>query len=69
MKNEGNDSINKEMLRKKELENLVRGIKCRIYELILENKEKEALRVILQLQSIAPEDKEIKDLKYRIILK
>ncbi|MGL5255921.1 MAG: hypothetical protein ACRC76_02695 [Proteocatella sp.] len=69
MKNEGNDSINKEMLRKKELENIVRGIKRRIYELILENKEKEALRVILQLQSIAPEDNEIKDLKYRIILK
>lgn len=69
MKIEENDSINKDILREKEIEAIVRGVKCKLYELILENKEREAMKVILQLQSIVPEDKEIRDLKYRIILK
>lgn len=69
MKIEENDSINRDVLREKDLEAIIRGVKCRIYELILENKEREAMKVILQLQSIVPEDKEIRDLKYRIILK
>lgn len=63
------DKLESDKNRVYELELLSKGIKQKIYELITMNQEKEALSVICQLQSIIPDDKELKELKSRIISK
>ncbi len=61
---EGN--IKAENERKKEFEQLAVNIKQKIYELITLGQSEEALSVICQLQSIMPNDKELKELKSRL---
>ena len=55
--------------RKLEFEQLAVGIKRKIYELITMGNEEEALSVICQLQSILPQDMELKELKSRLTSK
>lgn len=55
--------------RTKELENLAKNIKQKIYEFITMGNNEEALSVICQLQSIMPHDNELKELKSRLTLK
>lgn len=55
--------------RDRELEDLAKSIKQKIYEFITMGNNKEALSIITQLQSIRPNDNELKELKTRITLK
>lgn len=58
--------LNKENERKNEFEELAIKIKQKIYELITLGECDEALSVVSQLQSIMPNDKELKELKSRL---
>lgn len=60
------DSKNKRQL---EFEELASGVKKKIYELITIGDKEEALSVVCQLQSLMPEDKELKELKSRLSIK
>lgn len=61
--------LSQEEARKNELEKLATGVKNKIYELITFGHDEEAINVICQLQSIIPDDRELKELKSRIISK
>lgn len=52
-----------------EFKQLAKHIKQKIYELMLMGDDQEALSVIYQLQSVTPEDDELKELKKRINIK
>lgn len=58
--------IELEAKRNAEFEQLAFNIKQKIYELITLGQKEEALSVIYQLQSIMPNDKELKELKSRL---
>ena len=60
------EEISEENNRKKEFEQLSAGIKQKIYEQITAGNYKEALSIICQLQTIIPNDKELKELKSRL---
>lgn len=58
--------VNAEADRKREFEQLAVNIKQKIYELITLGQKEEALSVVCQLQSIMPNDRELKELKSRL---
>lgn len=55
--------------RQLEFEELASGVKKKIYELITIGDKEEALSVVCQLQSLVPEDKELRELKSRLTIK
>lgn len=61
--------MDEEKQRISELEQLSKAIKQKIYELITLGNDNEAISVICQLQSIIPDDLELKELKSRITSK
>lgn len=67
--NDMEEEMRKEQERDNEFSKLAKKIKEKIYQLIIEGNDKEALSIIAQLQSLIPHDEELKMLKNQMVLK
>lgn len=67
--NDMEEEMRKEQERDNEFSKLAKKIKEKIYQLIIEGNDKEALSIIAQLQSLIPHDEELKMLKNQMALK